>query len=154
MEPDPVAVAVRLPRSVAEPEAEPVVVTESFREPVAVLEPAIVSVPPTLREEVAEAVDVLERVELRVPVSDLLKERDLGGEGVPVLEGAILRVAVPDAVVVRVTGPLRVPVTEPVEVLDWETELVPVVVNRAERLMGGEREGDGELEAVFEPRAE
>ena len=154
IEPDAVAVDVWVPRSVAEPEAEPVVVTESFREPVAVLEPATVSVPPTLREEVAEPVDVLDRVELRVPVSDLLRERDLGGEGVPVLEGAMLRVAVPDAVVVRVPGPLRVPVTEEVDVLDWETELVPVLVNRADRLRGGEREGDGELEAVLEPRAE
>lgn len=102
----------------------------------------------------ADPVDVLDWVELRVPVSDLFSEREVTGEDVPVLENAMVRVAVPDAVVVRVTGPLRVPVTEVVDVLDWDVELVPVAVKRRERLRGGEREGDGELEAVLEPRAE
>jgi len=154
IEPLAVAVAVWVARPVIEPEAEPVTVTESFRELVSVVDCCGLRVPRTLREGVVEAVEVLDRVELRVPVSDLFSERDLGGDEVPVLEAAIVRVAVPDAVVVRVPGPLRVPVTDAVDVLDWETELVPVAVKRIDRLRGGDREGDGELDAVFEPRAE
>jgi hypothetical protein len=154
LEPDALAVAVRVPRPVADPEAEPVTVTESCREPVTVLEPATLSVPLTLREGVADPVDVLDCVELRVPVSDVFSEREIKGEDVPVFEDVIVRVAVPEAVGLRVMGPLRVPVTEAVDVLDWEIELVPVVVKRTDRLRGGEREGEVELEAVLEPRAE